>query len=102
MKDGDTKDTTPGLVLTGFGSHKLGDILAWIGTEKEDDLLSAFTKWPPVYKEEASCTADEIQDACEFLAFIQDAILEYELQTNPQDEDKENTDGNGRSSITTL
>ncbi len=93
MKDGDTKDTTPGLVLVGFGKHKLGDILAWIGTEKEDDLLSAFTKWPPVYREEASCDRKDIENACQFLAFVQDSILEYELHMNPQDEDKENDNG---------
>jgi hypothetical protein len=89
MKDGDTTEAVHGLVLTGFGSFKLKDMLEWIGTEKEDDLLSAFTKWPPIYREEASCTQEEMQDACRYLAFIQDAILEYELQTNPQDEDKE-------------
>jgi len=94
MKDGDTTtETTQGLVLTGFGKHKLGDMLTWIGTEKEEDLLSAFTKWPPVYREERSCSESDLKSACQFLAFIQDAILEYELQTNPQDEDKENTDG---------
>ena len=94
MKDGDTKNTTPGLVLTGFGKHKLGDILAWIGTEKEDDLLSAFTKWPPVYREESSCDKADIENACRFLAFIHDSIMEYELHTKPPEEDKENTDGN--------
>ena len=94
MKDGDTTVTTPGLVLVGFGKHKLGDILAWIGTEKEDDLLSAFRKWPPIYREESSCDMADIQNACQFLAFIQDSILEYELQTNPPDGDEENKDGN--------
>lgn len=92
MKDGDTKSTAPGLVLTGFGKHKLGDILSWIGTEKEDDLLSAFTKWPPVYREEASCDRKDIENACQFLAFVQDAVLEYELKMSPPQEDKENTD----------
>ena len=93
MKDGDTTDTTPGLVLTGFGQYKLGDILEWIGTEKEDDLLSAFTKWPPVYREESSCDRKDIENACQFLAFVRDSILEYELQMNPQDEDEENDNG---------
>ena len=89
MKDGDTTEDVQGLVLTGFGKHKLNDMLTWIGTEKEEDLLSAFTKWPPVYREEKSCSEAELKDAFQFLAFIQDAILEYELETNPQDEDKE-------------
>jgi len=88
MKDG----TEPGLVLTGFGKHKLKDMLEWIGTDKEDDLLSAFTKWPPVYRAEASCEKEDLQHACQFLAFIQDAILEYELKMNPNPQ--ENINGN--------
>lgn len=91
MKDGDTTETTPGLVLTGFGKHRLGDMLEWIGTDKEDDLLSAFTSWPPVYREEPSCDKKDIENACRFLAFVQDSILEYELKMHPPKEgDKEN------------
>jgi len=85
----------PGLVLVGFGDQSLRDMLEWIDTDKEDDLLSAFIKWPPVYRPEAACNNEEIQNACSFLAFIQDSILEYELKMNlPEEEDEENTDGN--------
>ncbi len=92
-EDDVVEERTPGLVLTGFGKHKLKDMLGWIGTNQEDDLLSAFTKWPPVYREERICDGEDIEYACRFLAFIQDSILEYELKTAPEG-DKENTDGN--------
>jgi hypothetical protein len=90
MNDDDViEEQAPGLVLTGFGSHKLKDMLGWIGTEKEEDLLQAFTKWPPVYREERIADAEDIEYACRFLAFLQDAILEYELQNPPEgDEEK--------------
>ncbi len=89
---GDT--VAPGMVLVGFGDQNLRDMLEWIDTDKEDDLLGAFVKWPPVYRDETGCTNEEIQNACRFLAFIQDSILEYELHTNPPEEvDEENTDG---------
>ena len=85
---------TPGLVLVGFGDQSLRDMLEWIDTDKEDDLLSAFIKWPPVYRPEEACSNEDIQNACRFLAFVQDSILEYELQMNPpEEEDEENTDG---------
>ena len=84
----------PGLVLVGFGDQSLRDMLEWIDTDREEELLSAFIKWPPIYRDESICTNEEIQNACRFLAFIQDSILEYELQTNPPKEDEENTDGN--------
>lgn len=81
------EERTPGLVLTGFGKHKLKDMLGWIGTDKEEDLLQAFKKWPPVWREERIADEEDIEYACRYMAFLQDAILEYELQ-NPQ-EDKE-------------
>ena len=82
----------PGLVLVGFGEQSLRDMLEWIDTDKEDDLLSAFIKWPPVYRSEAACSNEDIQNACRFLAFIQDSILEYELKMNPPEveEDEDN------------
>ncbi len=85
------EERTPGLVLVGFGGHKLKDMLGWIGTEQEEDLLRAFTKWPPVWREERITDADDLKNACAYMAFIQDAILEYDLQ-NPPKEDKENTE----------
>ena len=86
------EERSPGLVLTGFGKHKLKDMLDWIGTEKEEDLLRAFTKWPPVWREERICSREDVDYACQFLAFLQDAVLEYELNT--PEGDKENNDGN--------
>ncbi len=88
----ESEEAKEGLVLVGFGDQKLEDMLSWIGTEKEDDLLSAFTKAPPVYRSEVSCSNEDIQNACRFLAFVQDSILEYELHMNPQDGDEENTE----------
>ena len=84
----------PGLVLVGFGDQSLKDMLEWIDTDKDDDLLSAFVKWPPVYRSEAACSNEDIQNACRYLAFIHDSIREYELKMNPpEEEDEENTDG---------
>jgi hypothetical protein len=84
------EERTPGLVLTGFGKHKLKDMLTWIGTDKEEDLLKAFKKWPPVWREERIADEEDIEYACRFLAFLQDAILEYELELqNPPEGDEE-------------
>ena len=35
------------LVLVGFGKHDLSEVLAWRGTQKEEDAILAPTKWPP-------------------------------------------------------
>lgn len=75
-----------GLVLVGFGSHCLKDMMNWIDTPKEMELLLAFKKWPPVYREERACEAEDIQTAYSFLAYLDAVIKEYE---------KENKDGNG-------
>jgi hypothetical protein len=88
--DEPVEERAPGLVLTGFGKHKLKDMLTWIGTEQEEDLLCAFKKWPPVWREERICDEEDIEYACRFLAFLQDAILEYELNTPEGDEENTN------------
>lgn len=86
------EERTPGLILMGFGKHKLKDMLGWIGTDKEEDLLLAFKKWPAVWREERIADIEDIEYACRFLAFIQDTLREYDIQ-NPPKGDKENKDG---------
>ena len=89
----ESEEAKEALVLVGFGSHQLKDMLEWIDTPQEIDLLTAFKKWPPVYREQAACELEDVQTACDFLKYLQDVILEYE--------NKENTDGNDESSIET-
>ena len=87
------EERTEGLILVGFGKHELKEMLEWIDTDKEEDLMKAFKKWPPVWRREGICSQAEIKASLQYLAFLQDAVLEYEL-SNPQEEDKENIDGN--------
>jgi hypothetical protein len=79
-----------GLVLVGFGKHDLKDMLLWQDTPQEEDLAIAFKKWPPVYRREKNCNQEDLKAACQYLAYLQDLILEWELN-NPS-EDKENND----------
>ena len=71
-----------GLVLVGFGKHKLQDMLDWIGTDKEEDLAKSFTKWPAVYRREEICSQDEIKACLQFLAFVQDLLMECDKEIN--------------------
>ncbi len=93
MNEDEVEERQEGLILVGFGKHELKDMLEWAGTDKEDDLISAFKKWPQVWRREGICTLDEITTSLQYMAFLQDAVLEYEL-SQPQEEDKENIDGN--------
>jgi hypothetical protein len=77
-----------GLVLVGFGKHKLADMMGWIDTDREMELLVAFKKWGPVYREQAACEPEDIQTAVLFLKYLNDVIVEYNKF------EKENTDGN--------
>jgi hypothetical protein len=79
--------TKDGLVLVGFGKHKLKDMLKWIDTDQEQDLLTSFKKWPPVYRELRACDAEDVEVACDFLAYLRSVIEEYDKHI------KENTDG---------
>ncbi len=75
----ESEEDKESLVLVGFGDNNLKDMLEWAGTSKEMDLLTAFKRWPPVYRVEAACEPEDIQTACDYLAYLQDAVLEYEL-----------------------
>ncbi len=74
----ESEEAKEGLVLVGFGSHQLKDMLEWIDTPQEMDLLMAFKKWPPVYREQRACEPEDVQIACKFLAYLGDVIKEYE------------------------
>lgn len=82
----DCEEQKERLVLVGFGSHRLSDMLEWVGTKREMELLLAFKRWPPVYREEKACEPEDIQTACDFLSYLGEVIKEYET-------DKENKDG---------
>ena len=69
-----------GLVLVGFGKHKLKDMMEWIDTPKEIDLLTAFKKWPPVYREQTACELEDVQMAVDFMAYLTRVITEYEKE----------------------
>ena len=84
----DQVDQKEGLILVGFGKHKLEDMLKWQNTEQEEDLATAFRKWPPVYRREGICSRDEIMSSMQYLAYLQDVILEYELNRPPEEESK--------------
>jgi hypothetical protein len=69
-----------GLVLVGFGSHKLAEMLEWIDTDREMELLIAFKKWPPVYREQGACEPEDVETACRFLKYLSDVIEEFEKE----------------------
>ena len=75
MEQEEVKDR---LVLVGFGDNKLKDMMGWIDTERELELLIAFKKWPPVYREEKACEPEDIKAAFAFLEYLQEVITEYE------------------------
>lgn len=62
------------LVLIGFGPHNLEDMLAWRGTEKEEDLLFAPDKWPPRFKPESSCSLKESEIFVEYVKWATDLM----------------------------
>jgi hypothetical protein len=82
------KSSDEGMVLVGFGKNNLIDMLEWQDTDKEQDLAEAFVKWPPIYRREDICSQAEVKAACQYLAYLQDLIVEYELN-KPSEEDKE-------------
>lgn len=57
------------LILVGFGSYNLEDMLKWRDTDKEEDLVFAPDKWPPRFKPETSCSQREIEIFLEYVTW---------------------------------
>lgn len=56
--------------LVGFGKHELKDMLEWVGTDKEEDLVMASQKWPPRYRKLESCSEDEQLNFIQYVEFL--------------------------------
>ena len=66
------------LILVGFGKHNLKDILSWMNTDREEELLTAFVKYPPVYRKVISCEPDEVEACFLYYEWLKKQILIYE------------------------
>ena len=64
------------MILVGFGKHDLGDLMKLIGTEEEEKLVLAPTKysWPPRYRRSSICTAIEMQTFKEYIEHMSQFI----------------------------
>lgn len=65
-----------GSVLVGFGKHDLIQMMEWIGTEDEERLLYAPTKysWPPRYRRTSICSEEEIQAFIKYNHWVLDKL----------------------------
>ncbi len=66
------------LILVGFGKNKLSDMLKWIDTDQEVDLIEAWKKWPPVWRRQEICSTGDIMACMQFLAYSHDLVAEWE------------------------
>ena len=80
-----------GLVLVGFGKYNLKEMLLWQDTPQEEKLVTAFKRWPPVYRREEICSQDDLTAACQYLVYLNDVILEWELN-NPSTNKENNNE----------
>jgi hypothetical protein len=55
------------LVLVGFGNLDLEEMLTWIGTDKEQELLFAPYNMVPRYRTESACSEKNLTD---FLSYV--------------------------------
>ncbi len=66
------------MVLVGFGKHDLLDMIEWIGTEEEERLLYAPTKysWPPRYRRLEICSEREINAFVTYMNWVTEKLRE--------------------------
>lgn len=71
-----SKNKDISLVLVGFGKFDLNDMLKWRGSDKEEDLLMAPLNYPPRYREEKSCSQDQLEDFAEYVNWASKVLKE--------------------------
>ena len=73
------------LILVGFGPHDLDEMLKWIGTEREEELLFAPDTWPPRFRAESSCSLKEYETFLQYVNWATEFIKKIS-----ENNDKEN------------
>jgi hypothetical protein len=63
------KDISQELVLVGFGKHDLIDMINWIDTDQEKEVLMAAGKWPARWRRYEICTTEELDAMKTFVEF---------------------------------
>lgn len=66
------------LVLVGFGKNDLTEMLTWIGTDKEENLIKAWVKWPARYRPARICSQEEVKSCLEYLKYAINLVDEWE------------------------
>lgn len=71
--------TDKSLVLVGFGEYDLSEMLLWIGTSKEEDLLTAPENWVPRFRRAESCSVDELSFFIKYVEWCSEALNRIDL-----------------------
>lgn len=73
-----TKNSQPDIdnemVLVGFGKYDLADMIKWIGTEREMELLIAPSKWPPRWRRMGICEDADLQAMKAYIEFTTERL----------------------------
>jgi hypothetical protein len=62
------------MVLVGFGKHDLTDMIKWIGTDREMELLIAPSKWPPRWRRMGICEDADLQAMKAYIEFTTERL----------------------------
>jgi hypothetical protein len=68
------------LILVGFGKYSLEEVMSWVGTEKEDDVLFAPKKWPPRYRRPEICENKDLDLFQKYTLYVCSLMAQLEKE----------------------
>lgn len=64
------------LVLVGFGTKSLKEMLDLRGTNKEEELIFAPYNYPPRYRESRACSKEDLENFVEYTEWLSHFVAE--------------------------
>jgi len=66
------KDYKGPMILVGFGKFELVDVVKFIGTDREDELLQMPIKHIPRYRKPSSCLPEQVETFVQYVNWLSD------------------------------
>ena len=62
------------LILVGFGKFDLKDMMKWVNTDRENELIFAPDKYPPRYRAESSCSQEDLETFVQYVGWMSELM----------------------------
>jgi len=70
------------LILVGFGQFDLKDMMKWVNTDRENELIFAPDNHPPRYRAESSCSQEDLETFVQYVSWASNFLKKIYVGKN--------------------